>query len=376
MAEDLQERTEEPSGKRREDARQKGQVARSRELNSALVMIAAALVFLATGGYLANGMVRIATNGLQLDRATIMDETLLLHHLMAAVIDALLLLTPFMIVMLLVALLAPMALGGMVFSFDQLRPKLSKLDPIKGLGRIFSTRGLAELVKALLKFLLVGSIATLWIYHEAESIVALGYQPVEAALGQLGSSAAWALLVFCSGMIVISIIDVPLQLWEHTRQLRMTRQEQKEEAKQMEGDPHLRSRIRQLQRERAGRRMMSDVPTADVIVMNPNHYAVALRYRPDNSNAPVVVAKGMNLIALQIRDVAMEHDVPVVQSPPLARTLYYHAEIGREIPAGLYMAVAQLLAYVYQLRGDGVSPKYTASQVPDFPIPDELKRDI
>ncbi len=375
MAEEQEDRTEEPSGKRREDARRKGQVARSRELNSTLVMVAAALVFMASGAYLADGMIHIATSHLSMDRATVMDSNQLMNKLVNAITDGLLLLVPFLIVMLLVALAAPMALGGMVFSAEQLKPNFGKLNPIKGLGRIFSTRGLAELVKALLKFMLVGTIAAGWIWHQADTLLLMSTMPIEVALHEIGMQAGLGLLVFCSAMVLIAAIDVPVQLWEHTRQLRMTKQEQKDELRQSDGDPHLRGRMRQLQRERANQRMISEVPKADVVVMNPNHYAVALRYQPDKNNAPIVVAKGMNLMALQIRDIGVQHDVPIVRSPPLARTLYYHAKVGREIPAGLFLAVAQLLAYVYQLRRATGPQSAKSQEVPEFPIPDELRRD-
>ncbi len=375
MAEEQEDRTEQPSGKRREEARRKGQVARSRELNSALVMTGAAVILLASGSHIAVGMQRIMVSFLSVQRDALLDQTSMLRGVQQALVEALWLLAPFLVLMLVIALLAPLALSGWVFSVEQLKPNFSKLNPIQGMGRIFSTRGLAELVKALIKFVIIGTLASLWIWTQADTIVASSSQNATAAIGDMVTLSGWSFLVFCAAMLLIAAGDVPLQLWEHTKQLRMTRQEVKDEHKQTEGDPHLRGRLRQLQRERASRRMMADVPRADVVVMNPNHYAVALRYQADKHNAPVVVAKGINLIALQIRDVAQAHGVPVVQSPPLARTLYHHAKLGRPIPTGLFLAVAQLLAYVYQLRAATAAGAGFNRQPPEFPIPENMRRD-
>lgn len=370
MAVEGQERTEQPTPKRIEDARKKGQVPRSRELNTTMIMLVAASTLLIMGESLINGLAAVFNSRLSLSRETIFSEYAMKNMLVQSVMDALQVLAPFFLILVLVALISPMLLSGWVFSLDTIRPKLSKLDPIKGMGRIFSWKGLLELLKALAKFVLIGSVAAVWMWYQAEEILAIGYQDIQVGLKSVAEISGWAFLVFCLTMIVIAMVDVPFQIWDNHRQLRMTRQEVRDEHKQTEGDPLLKSRLRQVQRERATFRMMEQVPSADVIVTNPNHYAVALRYDQDNMRAPLVLAKGMNLIAFQIRDIAQEHDVPVLEAPPLARALYFHGEINREIPAGLYLAVAQLLAYVYQLN-----QSQEAGEAPDFPIPDELRRD-
>lgn len=373
MAVEGQERTEQPTPKRLHDAREKGQVPRSRELNTTMIMLVAASSLLIMGDSIIGKLAQMISNGLSISRNDIYDDHAILNTLMSMAADALMILAPLFLVLVIVAFLAPMMLSGWVFSVDALRPKLEKIDPIKGMGRIFSWKGLLELSKALAKFALIGTVAAVWMSIQADSILATGYQDIQVALNSVAGIAGWAFLVFCAAMIVIALIDVPFQIWDNQRQLRMTRQEIREEHKQTEGDPLLKSRIRQLQREQATRRMMEQVATADVIVTNPSHYAVALRYDQEKMRAPVVVAMGMNLIAFQIMDRGREHGVPVIEAPPLARALYYHSEINREIPAGLYLAVAQLLAYIYQVNQYQANGQTVAT--PDFPIPDELRRD-
>jgi flagellar biosynthetic protein FlhB len=261
----------------------------------------------------------------------------------------------------LVAVLAPLALSGWLFSTEALVPNFARMNPIAGLGRLFSAHGAIELGKAIMKALLVGGVAAWVLYSEIEPILGLAAEPTGAALGHLGRLLAFSFLIVVAAMAVIVAIDVPYQLWDHAKQLRMTKDEVRQEMKEQEGDPQIKSRIRQLQREAARRRMMAEVPKADVVVTNPIHFAVALRYSESSMRAPAVVAKGAELIAERIIDIARENSVPVVRVPPLARALHAHAEVGREIPAPLYTAVAEVLAYVYQLERHsiygGVAPE-------------------
>jgi flagellar biosynthetic protein FlhB len=240
--------------------------------------------------------------------------------------------------------------------------------------RIFSLHGLAELVKALAKFLFLGGVSALLVWTEFEHFVRLATMEVGPAMAAAGRLLGWTTLVVASSAIFLAIVDVPFQLWDYKRQLKMTQQEVRDELKDTEGRPEVRSRIRQLQREVARRRMMEEVPKADVIVTNPTHYAVALRYDASRMQAPVLVAKGTELIAANIRKVGNAHGVPIVEAPLLARSLYFNVELGDPIPTALYLAVAKLLAHVFQLRAARQQGE-AAPGVPDFPIPDELRRE-
>ena len=348
--EDGQEKTEEPTAKRLAESRKKGQVPRSKELNTMAVTLAGALALVGMGGHFVEGFRELMRGNFMLNREDIFDPLAMVHHLTDAIWDALWMLLPFFGVLMVVAVLASVALGGFAFSAEALAPKLDKLNPIKGMKRVFSVKGLVELLKALAKFWLIAGVTALMLWLSAEDLVSLSGMEVRQAMGEAGSLIGGALIILASTLILIALVDVPFQLWDHSRQLRMTKQEIRDEMKETEGRPEVKGHIRALQREMAQRRMMEEVPKADVVVTNPTRYAVALRYDQDGMMAPKVVAKGTELVAANIREVARENDVPLVESPMLARALYYHTELGDYIPAGLYLAVAKLLAYVFQLR--------------------------
>jgi flagellar biosynthetic protein FlhB len=321
------------------------------------------------GRALVGSLETIMTVGLTVDRATAFRTEALTSRLQEAATAALSGFAPFIMLVLLVAILAPLALSGWLFSTEALVPQFSRLDPFAGLARMFSARGAIELAKAVAKALLVGGVAGWMLYTEIEPILGLAAEPPGAALGHLGRLLAFTFLAVVGSMGLIVAIDVPFQLWDHARQLRMTREDVRQEQKEMEGDPQIKARIRQLQRERARQRMMAEVPRADVVVTNPTHFAVALRYREGAMRAPTVVAKGAALLAERIVEVARENRVPVVRLPPLTRALHAHAEVGREIPAPLYTAVAEVLAYVYQLERHEVHGG-VAPEIPlDVPVP-------
>ncbi len=369
------EQTEQATPKRLRDAREEGQVARSRDLNTLLLLLAASGGLVSFGGHLAGGLTRQMTSSLSLQREQMFDPKLLAPYLGNVLIEVLLTFAPFLMLLFMVAFVAPMLLGGWVFSPKSLAPKFSKMNPIKGFGRIFSMRAPVEALKAFAKFLVVAVISALLLYARADDLFLLGSEPVKQGLGHMASIIGWSFVALSAVLIVIAAVDVPFQLWEHAKKLKMTKQQVKDERKQTEGNPENKSRIRAVQRQMAQQRMMQDVPTADVVITNPTHYAVALRYDKERSGAPVVVAMGADLIAGHIRKVAMANDVPIVEAPPLARSLYYNAEIGGEIPAGLYVAVAQLLAYVYQLRAVHMPGQRPPEQPDGFPIPDGLQHE-
>jgi flagellar biosynthetic protein FlhB len=375
---DGQERSEEPTEKRLQDARKKGQVARSKELTTLAALLFAAAMFLVGGQAMLAGLVDVMKRYFTLTRWDLDEVANLPTYFLAATIDALLAIAPFMAAMALAAVLSNVALGGWNFTADAMMPKLNKLDPIKGLKRVFGWRGIVELLKALAKFVLIAVVAALVYYLERDAFMGLALEPLDQALAHVGSLLTWSFLLISSALLLVVLIDIPFQIWDHKRQLKMTKQEIKEERKQSDGDPKTKGRQRQIQFDMAQRRMMSEVPTADVVVTNPNHYAVALRYEQNAMDAPVVVAKGMNLIAAEIRRLAKEHDVPILEAAPLARAIYHSTELNQAIPAGLYRAVAQVLAYVYHLRQGPVynrSGRGPAPSLDDLPIPEELRRD-
>ncbi len=354
------ERSEAPSPRRLEQAREEGQVARSPELSALAVMMAGAGGLWFSGGQMFRGMEDLMIRGMRVESVAA-DPQQMLDALSGQATGALLLAAPFFIVLLLVGFLAPMALSGWLFTFKPVEPDFSKLNPLKGLARMFSGHALAELGKALAKAGVIGCVAGLVIWSQVDEFTALLTLPLESGISRLGRIVVWSLAAVAAGMVLIVIIDVPLQLWRHTSKLRMTKEDVRKEMKESEGDPHIKAAIRQQQREMARRRMMTEVPKADVVVTNPTHYAVALSYAEGGMRAPRVVAKGSDLVAARIREIAAQHRVPVLESPPLARALYRHTEIGQEIPEALFTAVAEVLAYVFQLRQHrshgGAAPK-------------------
>ncbi|GKW01458.1 flagellar biosynthesis protein FlhB [Pectobacterium carotovorum subsp. carotovorum] len=373
MAEDSDlEKTEAPTPQKEEKAREEGQIPRSRELTSVLMMVAGLAILWMGGEAMAGRLARIVSQSLNFDYATIGDDTQMLRHVGSLLRQAVSVLIPIMLGAVLVALSAPLLLGGILFSTKSLKVDFKKLDPISGLKRLFSAQSLAELFKAILKSVMVGIISTLFLIHNWPKILHLVSEAPIAAMGD-----ALELAVMCGFLIIMGLIpmvafDVFWQVWSHIKKLRMSKQEIRDEHKQNEGDPHVKGRIRQQQRAIAQRRMMADVPKADVIVTNPTHYAVALRYDEKKMNAPRVLAKGAGEIALRIRELGTEHRVPILEAPPLARALFRHSEVGQHIPAALYAAVAEVLAWVYQLkrwkREGGLIPR----KPKHLPVPDAL----
>jgi len=345
------EKTEPPSSRRLEQAREEGQVPQSRELVAFLIMAAGALGLWMLSSWFVRHGEEVMRLGLTLDRQEAFDTNAIGMNLLSLGNEAVLTLAPFFLLTMVGALAAPVLLtGGWVFSPKALVFKFDRLDPLQGVKRMISWQSIAEMVKGILKALLMGGIVWWVVAHERDKLFAMLSQPIETALPAFGEVILYAFIGFVAGLLVIALIDVPFQLWRYYAGLKMTREELRQEMKELEGDPHLKARIRSQQREIARRRMMSEVPKADVVVTNPTHFAVALKYDREKDSAPQVVAKGMNLVAQKIRDLAGEHQVPVVELPPLARALHKHVEIGESVPSALYTAVAEVMAYVYQLN--------------------------
>lgn len=372
---DGQEKSQEPTSKRMADARKKGQIPRSRELNTMAITLFGLTALISFAPHMTNGLHTLFVEQFSLDRRDIFDPNALMSHLTTAIGDALFMLLPFFGVMVVVAILSSVALGGFNVSAEAMAPKFSKMDPIKGIKRIFSAKGLMELVKSLGKFVLVGSATIALLSAWSGDLLRLSNLDIDRAIKEGMTMIAWASVTISSTLIVLAMIDVPFQLWQHKRDLKMTQQEVRDELKETEGKPEVKGRIRQMQREIAQRRMMEEVPKADVIVTNPTHYAVALRYDPDRMQAPIVVAKGKELVAANIRKVGQAHDVPLVEAPLLARAIFFNTELQDAIPGPLFLAVAQLLAYVFQLR----AYRQTGGDIPqppqDYPVPEEYRHD-
>ena len=311
-------------------------------------------------------------DGLTLDTTLAFNTDLLLPRLHTLSLEALVAFLPILLLLLVTAALSPLLLNGWIFSLKTLQPNLSKLNPIAGIGRMFSVNSLVELGKAIAKSLVVGGVGAWVIWHNKDSVMMLIAEPLITALPHLGYLLWISFATIMGGMLLIALVDVPFQLWEHNKKLKMTKEEVRQEARESEGDPQVKGRIRNMQREMARRRMMSNIPTADVVVTNPTHYAVALSYSEKGLGAPVVVAKGSHLLAARIREIAIQNNVPILEAPPLARALHKHTELGQAIPEALYNAVAEVLAYVYQLRryrqGSGVMPDAPH----DLPVPPQL----
>lgn len=367
------EKTEAATPRRLEKAREEGQVARSRELNTFLLLATGVATLWLLGKPLYQSFRSIFRAGMGFDLRILHDSDAMLAFASAAAFNALLAILPLLVLLVLVAIIASVLLGGLTLSSKSLSPKFERLSLLKGLKRMGSLQTLVELLKTLAKALIIGGIGAWVIWSHQESMVALMQLPPQSAL--IGGM---RLVALCCGLITAALlivvgIDVPWQLYSHYKKLRMSKQEVKEEHKETEGDPQLKAKIRQQQRSLARRRMMAEVPHADVVVTNPSHYAVALRYDEEaGQGAPKVVAKGRGLLAQRIRELANTHRIPSLSSPPLARALYRHVRLDEEIPEALYRAVAEVLAWVYQLRHWQQGLAAMPSEPIDLPVPSHL----
>lgn len=369
------DKSEEPTGKRLEESRKKGQIARSKELNTLAVTLTGTMALIIFGAYMGNVLMDIMRGNFSLPREVLMSERSMALYLLASGKEALLAMQPFLIALLIASIVGPIALGGWLFSTEALQPKASRMNPLAGLKRMFSVQALVELLKALAKFLVILAVALVVLSVDQDDLLAIANEPIEPAILHSLKVVGWSAFWLSCGLILIAAVDAPFQLWSHKQKLMMTKQEVRDEYKDTEGKPEVKGRIRQLQREMAERRMMQAVPQADVVITNPTHFAVALKYDPEKGGAPLLLAKGGDFLALKIREIAQEHQVMVLESPALARAVYYSTELDQEIPAGLYLAVAQVLAYVYQLRQYRAGKGKRPDPLPDLPIPPDLRRD-
>lgn len=345
-----QERTEEATPKRREESREKGQVAVSREVASAIVLGASLIYFYFGSGHLMEGIVEIMKTAFRDSGRVLLSQENIHALIFSLVYKVFLLIFPLLLAVCIAGFVANVFQVGFLFSWEAVQPKLSKVDPFKGLKRLFSLRSLVELVKSLFKLSVVGLIAYLAIVKEIPALFPLADQSIWGMLLFIGRVAFKIMMLTCMVLLVMALLDYLYQRWEFEKSIRMSPQEIKEEFKHSEGDPLIKSRIKRLQRDIARKRMMAGIPKADVVITNPTHLAIAIRYDQDNMNAPVVIAKGAGYVAQKIKEIAAKHQIPMVENKPVAQVLYKIVNIGDTIPADLYRAVAEILAYVYRLK--------------------------
>ncbi len=368
------EKTEPASQRRLEQAREEGDIPRSRELAACASLLAGGLLLWMMGSHLQGELSDVLREGLSLSRELAYEPTLLLEHGGHLAGRALWALLPFAAILLAVVIAAPLLVGGWLFSVKSFSPRFDRLDPVAGIARMFSLHALGELGKAVAKSALLGVVGTLVVLRQTDALVGMAVLPAGSGDSQLGHLMFTAFAAMAGVLAVIAAIDVPWQRWQYAKKLMMTREEVRQEHKEQEGNPEIKGRIRAQQREMARRRMMAEVPKADVVVTNPTHYAVALKYSESRDAAPVVVAKGADELAAKIREIATANKVPLLEAPPLARALYRHVEPGEAIPEKLYTAVAQVLAWVFQLRAGHRAEQPTALEVPaDMDIPLHLR---
>lgn len=376
MAEsDGQERTEDPTGRRLTQAKEKGQIPRSREMGTAVVLLAGMIGLMMVGSSLSDGMLSVWHKSFSFEREGLFDPETMQRALVAAIADVMTPLLFLFVIILIASILGNMLIGGMNFSTEAMMPKFNKLNPLAGIKRMFGLQSLVELVKSIGKVLFIAVMAWVVLRANLAHILDLGQRHIDFAIQDALQILLWIGLLLCCALLPIVLIDVPFQIWHHKQQLKMTKQEVKDEFKDSEGKPEVKGRIRQLQFEMANRRMMAEVPKADVVVTNPTHYSVALKYdRSKPKSSPVVVAKGTDEVAMKIREIAREYKVPMIASPALTRALYHTTKLDHEIPEGLFVAVAQILAYVYQLqayrKGRGDAPRKLPTELP---IPEDMR---
>ncbi|MBK4737003.1 flagellar biosynthesis protein FlhB [Noviherbaspirillum pedocola] len=373
MAEDSElEKTEPASQKRLDEARENGDVPRSRELATFAVLMAAGAGLWMSGPRLVGQLGKLLSNSLAFEREQAFDMSLLLTHLGSGIVDVLIAFAPIAAACMLAAIAAPMLIGGFVFSGKAFMPNFAKLNPLSGLMNLVSSHSAVELGKAVAKAVLVGVIAWVVVRGRLDEAMTLATEPLTTGSTHLGHMLLTTFILLIASLAVTAAIDAPYQLWHYANKLKMTREELRQEAKESEGNPEIKAKIRATQREMARRRMMAEIPTADVVVTNPTHYAVALKYTDGKMRAPKVVAKGADEVAAKIREIAGEHRVPLLEAPPLARALYRHTELGDEIPQALYTAVAEVLAYVFQLRAYGRNGGMRPQPPTELDVPKEM----
>ena len=366
------ERTEEATPKRLADARKKGDVARSRELNTVLLLLASLVGFAMLGNGGVTAYKQLARDQWQIEREHLFNDQSLLNGLLVPFMKSLWIAAPFLVLMFVAVFIGPLCMGGWVFSTSSLKVDLKKLSPMAGLKRMFGVQSLAELLKSVLKVIVLGCLSVFMFSLYIDDFLRLGWLPLTEAVSSMFGIIFVIIMVLVMSLSIVAVVDVPYQRWSYAKKLRMTFQEVREENKEQNGNPEVKAKVRQMQQANANRKMLLDVPEADVIIVNPTHFSVALRY-DDKLVAPVVVAKGVDHMALKIQEIAKHHKVTIFSAPPLARALYRHSDIGETIPSELYLAVAQVLAYVLQVKQASFSDARRLVPPENLHVPDSLR---
>jgi len=373
MAENAEERTEEPTSRRLQKAREEGQVARSTELPAAAVTIASLAMIYITGDFLISKIVEAFVSGFHFDRKLVHSTNLLPAIFGHELLESFILIAPLLLLTVAVAIASSGATGGFLFEMGAVRPKATKLNPMNGFKRMFGMKAAVELTKAVLKFTLVAGAVAWVLVDNVGTLDKLGKMAFEPGMAVAGALLAKSALIMACALVVIALIDVPFQRWQFMKQMRMTKQEVKDEMKDIEGRPEVKAQIRRRQREMANGRMIDQVKNADVVITNPEHFAVALSYDPNGDSAPILLAKGADAIAARIREEAVKHGVEIFQAAPLARALYFTTEVDHPVPEDLYYAVAQVIAYVFNLAS--VKPGTAPLQRPKPTVPPNMQFD-
>lgn len=369
---DSQEKTEEPTSRRLEKARDEGQIPRSKELTSSAILISGSIGLFVFAPLMSEHMSDISRFNFSFDRDVAFDTAAMISQLTGSFADGLFMLIPLFVTLLIASILGPIALGGWLWSAKAMAPKMNRMDPIAGLKRMFGVKGLVELAKALAKVMVVLPLSIVLLIIMQQNILDLSRMDAFSAIVESIRLSGWAAIALAASTIFIAIVDIPFQIWDNSRKLKMSRQDIKDEMKDTEGKPEVKGRIRQLQQEMANNRQLSAVPEADVVITNPTHYSVALKYDPESMETPILIAKGVDHFALKIREVANQHKIQIIESPVLTRAIYHTTEPDQEIPGALYMAVAQVLAYVFQLRNF----RKGQGEKPDFPNNLDVPKDM
>jgi flagellar biosynthetic protein FlhB len=373
MAEDTgQERTHDATPKRISDARAKGDVPRSKELNTVLMLLASMAGFAVLGGTGVSAYKQLAKNQWHIERENIFSDYGLINGLFVPFIEALWISAPFLLLMFLAVFIGPLCMGGWVFSTSSWKIDMAKLSLLAGLKRIVGIQGLAELLKALMKVILLGAVSVFLLTVYTDDFLLLATMPISKAISSMFGLMFVIIFALIMTLGLVALVDVPFQQWSYAKKLRMTFQEIRQENKEQQGNPEIKAKLRQMQQSQANRKMLVDVPTADVIIVNPTHFSVALKY-DDDAIAPIVVAKGVDHMALRIREIAKDSDVAIFSAPPLARALYRHSEVGDNIPGDLYLAVAQVLAYVLQIKKASFADQRRMVPPTDLLVPKSLQ---
>lgn len=370
-----QEKTEEPTAKRLEKAREDGTVPRSKELTTSALLILGTIALIVTGGQITSAIMGIMIACFGASREVIFDAQKLLGLFATAIYDSFFSLITFFAVVVFACIAGPTGLGGFLWSNKAIAPKLNRMDPLAGLKRMFSVNALVELIKSIAKVSVVVFSAYFTLSYMQDDILGLGNQPPQQAIYDAAFLSAIAVLIISCSTLAVAAIDIPYQIYAHTKKLKMSMQDIKDEMKDTEGKPEVKGRIRQLQREMSQKRMMAEVPNADVVITNPTHYSVALKYDPNNMSTPICIAKGVDFSAMKIREIAKAHSVELVQAPALTRAVYHTTEVDGEIPSGLYVAVAQVLAYIFQLREHRFGRGEKPMRPTNIDVPRDMRHD-